>query len=378
MKLAIILTIAIALSSARTTGGSGPSTCTCDRRDRALMGYAELEVSVDGRELGIFGPGGPNDLPDQSQADPNGPPENIWLPPGQGGDILFPGSSPCDGTLPCCMCYEDGPFVDLEVPEVVCCNQGGGGGGGGGKARKLMPKKASAYQTRPEGSPSFEAVSTELMDDEIGLFKLHDFLNEDEVDEMKRVLDASSDMFWDCKLDKCKYYPEDDFCRQTEGATSRTHPEGKKCLLFTSDVKKALPADHSALWMDMLKKFQSVWPEHLARARILAQQQVGDVGPMHFHVDGESQLRDKGILTPVSILVYLKDGENPTYFPKANNGEGLFVTPVAGMAITWYNEDIKGAPLKSSVHGVLPGEATEGRMIIQNYFEPIESNTERH
>ena len=371
INMKIANTLMIALSSARTIMAycGGPPDCSCDRRHRTLMGYAELEVPLDGRALpgnsagNIFnGPGGPNGPPPNwdPQGDPQGgPPDLIFDPPDVGGNANPPGLTVCDGCedSPCCICQEDGPFEGLEIPEQVCCNQGGGG-------RNL---EAFADQTRPEGSPSFEAGSSELMDDDVGLWKLHGFLNEDEVDEMKHVLDASSNMFWDCKLDLCKHLPEG--C-QRKNETSRLQPEDKQCLLFTSDVKKALPADHSVLWMELLKKFQSVWPEHLARARILAQKQDGEVGPMKFHVDGEVPFKEMGILTPVSIMVYLTDGGNPTYFPKANEGKGLFVTPEAGMAITWYNVDNKDVPLRSSVHGVLPGE-TEGRIVIQNIFENI-------
>ena len=80
-------------------------------------------------------------------------------------------------------------------------------------------------------------------------------------------------------------------------------------------------------------------------------------------------MEHEGHLTPVSIVMYLTDGGNPTYFPKANNGEGLFITPKAGMAITWYNVDDKDMPLKRSMHGVLPGATEDGmRISIQNAF----------
>ena len=67
--------------------------------------------------------------------------------------------------------------------------------------------------------------------------------------------------------------------------------------------------------------------------------------------------------------MYLTDGGSPTYFPKANDGEGVLVTPKAGMAITWYNVDDQDQPFKLAVHGVLPGSSGDGkRIMIQNKF----------
>ena len=273
MKLITAFVAAISLASFQTAKSCGGELqCVCDRRVRLLMGLDPIEA---GRGLS---PGPPQcGLPPQAK--------------GEGlGDGPLPNQRPSPSDPPpngdsCCLCNED-PFDGKLVPEVICCNQGEGTGGeGNGGTRSLTRVTEDVYsvftnQTRPQGFPSYEA--SELVDDDIGLWKLHNFLNEDEVDEMKRVLEDSSNLFLDCKVDYCRPRSGLKMCQEEEDRPSLSQPHGKQCLMVTDRVKKTVSADDAALWDDLTKKYSDVWPEYPFTSPMFVQIQEGKVGPSDF------------------------------------------------------------------------------------------------
>ena len=68
------------------------------------------------------------------------------------GDVTPPPF--CDHTN-CCECNDD-PFGGELVPEEVCCNSGEGTGGEGNGGDRYLKTFNKLYQTRPQGSQSFE------------------------------------------------------------------------------------------------------------------------------------------------------------------------------------------------------------------------------
>ena len=382
MKLSIASIAASAVASVRTVKAEGCfASCNCNRRDRLLMGLEPFEFQVDANGRVLIPsppdgtPGGPGGLPDPvfDNAVDHVPSDTC------SNDNLFTtGYYPaCEAdTAACCECFLGGPGV--YIPEAVCCaiqygpgvgapyGDGYGPGGNpdpgalaqqlqaieneigiiadalasidnitvdGGSNRNLKGsiKESSSFpdladQVRPQGSPSHE--DSELLSDDVGIWKLHNFLNEDEVKTLKNAFERASDMHWDCKIDHCRVrYRGLSQCQDNQDRPSSVQPYGKQCLLVTNGVKAELAPEDAFLWDALTQNYQSIWPEYTIHSPMFVQLQEGEIGQFKFHVDGETLYQDKGHVSPVTILLYLTDGGAATYFPKANDGEGVFVTP---------------------------------------------------
>ena len=99
---------------------------------------------------------------------------------------------------------------------------------------------------------------SELLDDNIGLWKLHNFLSEDEVENLKGALEHSTDMYWDCKVDHCTARRGLAVCLEDANHPSSVQPDGKQCLMVTDRVKEASSAEDAEHWDDLTRKYQSV------------------------------------------------------------------------------------------------------------------------
>jgi hypothetical protein len=207
---------------------------------------------------------------------------------------------------------------------------------------------AIPIQTRPQGTPKYD--NPILLFEDTGIWILPDFLDGEGVQTMLQAFEASEHHVWDCKLQACTARPSLPRCQKNPGAV---------CLLVSEQVKSHLSEPAKMAWEDLNSKLQAVWPQYPFTAPLLAQVQEGEVGPLQWHIDGQDLARAHGIVSPVTIVVYLTDSDSQLIFPYANS-TGIAITPKAGMAVSFFNMDEDNKVLYTSIHGVSASTADAG------------------
>lgn len=230
-----------------------------------------------------------------------------------------------------------------------------------------VEEQLGTYQVRPAFEPQFEGAIT--LDDEIGIWKLPDFLNEEEVQAMKQAAKAADGHSYDCKVHFCLRRVYLDQCQDDPSYQSRIQPAGKNCLMLTDNVVELFSEDDQSTVSALKSKSKSVWPNYTSTNPLVYQKTLSDTDSFNYHIDGQDLYQERNIIAPVTTIIYLSDGGSQIVFPRANNGEGLRITPKAGMAITFFNIDDKEVPNMKAVHGVERTSAdADPRMMIQDKF----------
>jgi hypothetical protein len=74
---------------------------------------------------------------------------------------------------------------------------------------------------------------------------------------------------------------------------------------------------------------------------------------------GQDLARARGIVSPVTIIVYLTASDSQLIFPYANS-TGIAITPKTGMAVSFFNMDEDNKVLYTSIHGISASAADAG------------------
>jgi hypothetical protein len=248
---------------------------------------------------------------------------------------------------------------EAMVTKKKCCKGSKGSKKIGKKRGRNLDEDTPAIptQTRPQGTPKYD--NPILLSEDTGIWILPDFLDGEGVQTMLQAFEAGEQHFFDCKLHACTARPSLPRCQKNPGAV---------CLLVSEQVKSHLSEPAKMAWEDLNSKLQAVWPQYPFTAPLLAQVQEGEVGPFRWHIDGQDLLVDHGIVSPVTIVVYLTDSDSQLIFPYANS-TGIAITPKAGMAVSFFNIDEDNKVLYTAIHGVSASPADAGvRLSISAHF----------
>lgn len=240
----------------------------------------------------------------------------------------------------------------------------------GGPVRRSLADldvELGTYQVRPDLEPTYEGAI--ILDGDVGIWKLPNFLNDDEIQAMNEAAKAADAHSYDCKLHYCLRRPYVENCQINPDYESHVQPAGKKCMMLTENIVEMFNESDQSIVSALNVKSKSVWPNYASSNPLVYQKTLSDTGSFQFHVDGLDLYQDMDIVAPVTTIIYLSDGGSRLVFPRANNGEGLLITPKAGMAVTFFNIDDQGVPNMKAVHGVEPTHAkSDPRMMIQDKF----------
>ena len=195
-----------------------------------------------------------------------------------------------------------------ETTEVVCCGY------------DHSPKVRRTQSVKPWTSPDYS--SAELIDNDPGIWKIDNFLDEDTVTKMLNTFE-DDDRFGPCPG---SFYKD---------------LECKQCLNLSSS--NSINEEESEIVNALLSKVKNIWQTDSLRDYFFVQRVQPNCHPTHIHVDSED-----GKSATTSFNFYLNDSDAGVIFPNAN----LIVKPKRAMALTWLNVHPDGGRNYMSDHGI--------------------------
>jgi len=269
----------------------------------------------------------------------------------------------------------------VESTEGACCSKStkaSKGGSKGGNGRNLSGKRrlgkhdghaAPGNKEEEEGNhearqkklltvtsesspwiqPNAPAFEVELLSSEPGVWKIHKFLSDDQLD---KVVDAvnrggnGNDLYRRCN------------------AASQRHLDNKFCFFLSKE--SAVEHEDSELVASLLDQMSDVWPTKNVKCDhfdVMLTRGGCTHSLFHFDLDDFSGNTTALNYATITSIIYLSDGGAGTYFPDAD----LLVEPEKGAVLTWLNVNSDNSPKMTARHGVQASADNDPDRLVLGY-----------
>lgn len=255
----------------------------------------------------------------------------------------------------------DGRFIADSISECPVCNPTGKSGKTTTttKSSKVSSKfgKRKLDNVVPWTEPNDDDNYVELLVNDPGVWAVNDFLDIEEVNKLKHLLQKHGDQVGDSPCGV---------------------PDGRKCYWFTAadglTNNNYYDEEDSKFFMQIKAKIQALWPQFNIRdgtgVYVVPEGKTDPyIPPYHAGVSMDTS-DDK--YWPATTIIYLEDGDGEggdTIFPYAGS-DGLVVKPKRVMAVTWLIMHADGKVNENHGHGfqATTPESKKKLLMTQNHY----------
>ena len=221
------------------------------------------------------------------------------------------------------------------------------------------------HEVEPWAFPMIEGAT--LLASDPGIWSIDEFLTQEESDKLLELMKRNGQ-------DKGLFGP----CTHKSHSTNPHPNENKVCFKIStehacegpynySDCDAEVDPQDSALVDTIIKRFNSMWSVPVeSQSYLKFHHSQGDTPPVDLHLDAK---------VSISFVLYLQDGGAATWFPFANNDDGLSYVPKKGSALAWLNVHSNRSIIPTAYHAVQAHPASMGERSVALLMVDLKKNS---